>query len=745
MPQLTLTEEQQKIVCASAAHYVITAVAGSGKTTTLAYRIQFLLEQGYQAKRVLILMFNRAAKEDFSQKLRNVIAPQLTKPEVRTFHSMGYRLYQRFIKEGYLPPFQNNILSDKETDYHLWRLLNQTLDADTLKDAKRNKKEYIEISHQFLESVKSGLQSPETVFEALQIERKFDFVIELFNRFEHWRKQQSRISYSDMLYDPVMALRAHPQLAQLVANKMDILLVDEYQDTNEIQHELLKYIAGTRAKITVVGDPDQTIYEFRGAKPEYIIQGFSKEFPDALHLDLSYSFRYGHNISLLANHLISRNSGRRNLLCKSYKNNPSTSVKRYESVDDAFDIATLLAATDRQKLSHSAILARVWSQTVGIELALLAKEIPYHIEGHSGVFHSTETHSLRALLELASGEFEKFEPSQRQEKLELLFHFPHVGLPDPQIKAVCAYLAQSESNWGQHLNQSIPSDIKRIQAIKLERLARALIKVEKCSHPVRKLLNEYIDDTQLYEGIRSLSFSHDNAEEKVASIQGIARFISQKEGRAHDVLRYLDKLQSNSERQHSSAIHLSTIHRAKGLEWDTVFIPGLNDKNLPYSHRAESFSKAQLESERRLLYVAMTRAKQQLHLFVPKRAQPNAINPSRFEYELKFKQSLALGTYLSENQDKQHERQFVSKETLSEITKHYAKAMNCEIKEVLDTQGGAAKSARPVWLASTVQHCVLGQGIIKGEQSNSFSVEFDDQQIRTFSKETADRFFSAID
>src|SRR5690606_4998274 len=163
----------------------------------------------------------------------------------------------------------------------------------------------------------------------------FNYLLELFDRFESWRKQESRISYSDMLYDTVLAIKKYPQLKTLVENKMDILLVDEYQDTNDIQHALLKYIAGDRAKITVVGDPDQTIYEFRGAKPEYIIKGFSEEFSDASMLSLSYSFRYGHSVSLLANHLISRNSGRLPVLCKSHHANPQTIIKIHYSNEDA--------------------------------------------------------------------------------------------------------------------------------------------------------------------------------------------------------------------------------------------------------------------------------------------------------------------------------------------------------------------------------------------------------------------------
>jgi DNA helicase-2/ATP-dependent DNA helicase PcrA len=738
---IQLTSEQQQIVTAAPGHYVITAVAGSGKTTTLAHRIKYLLEHGYDAKRILILMFNKAARVDFSHKLQRVINNATNLPEVRTFHAMGYRLYQRFIKEGYLPAFKSQILSDKEIDFHIWRFLNQILDKDALKEAKRNKKDYVEISHQFIESVKNGLKSPEATLKHLRLGEKFAYLVALFEHFEHWRKQQARISYTDMLYDPVVAIQTFPELEQLVSNKMDIVLVDEYQDTNDIQHALLKYISGERAKITIVGDPDQTIYEFRGAKPDYIIRGFAQEFPDATLLSLSYSFRYGHKISLLANHLISKNAGRQSILCKSHSGNPHTNIFCHYRQDDAQAITEIAANMTMGELDNSAILARVWSQTVGIELALLEKGIPYHIDGHSGVFHSTETQSLRTIIELSANFFSQFSPIQRQEKLDLLCHFPHVGLPDAQIKALCYQLAQHDSAWGNMLKQSIPGDLNKIQTVKLERLADALTSLETEQHSVTHLLSHYFQKTALFEGIRSLSLSHDHAEEKIASIQGVARFMSKQNSDAKSTLLLLDHLQESAARQHQQALQICTIHRAKGLEWETIFIPGLNSKILPYSYKADALSTAQLESERRLLYVAMTRSKQNLHLCLPKTQNSNT-QTSRFEHELNLKQSIKLGDAIETQQTVCH---FDALTGMSNISKRYSKEMNCLIKVQENGKAEKTENVPAIWFASKVAHCMLGQGYIKEENSNSFSVEFMDKQIRTFSKETAERFFSVVE
>lgn len=740
---INLTEEQHAIVTAEPAHYVVTAVAGSGKTTTLAYRIRHLLEQGADARRILVLMFNRSAREDFSVKLQRVLSNQHAQPEVRTFHALGYRLYQRFIRDGYLPPFQSNILSEKEVHFHIWRMMRQTLSDEALRDAKRNKKEHVELCHQFFETVKSGLHPPELVFEILELPDKFKYVLSLFDQFEAWRKQQSRISYTDMLYDPVMAIRATPALAKLVGNKMDVLLVDEYQDTNDIQHELMKLIAGERAKITIVGDPDQTIYEFRGAKPEYIIKGFAQEFPDAQNLTLSYSFRYGHKVSLLANHLITKNKNRQDLLCKSFPTNPQTAVTEHVCDNDAASITELLSTNTLAELNQTAILARAWSQTVGIELSLLERKIPYHIEGKNSVFNLVEAQSIRAIIELVAGAFSAMTTEERQAKFELIFHFPHVGLPDTQLKMLAATLASYPEDWGKILQQLIPTDLKRIQVIKLERLSKVFTRLTNSNRPVKQLLTLYVQEAELYEGIRSLSLSHDHAEEKVASIMGIMRFISNLEGDANQILDYLFTLQQSAEQQHQVAVTITTIHRAKGLEWDKVLVPGLNDKLMPYSLRSDNLTTTELESERRLLYVAMTRAKHALHLFVPKRHPDALFKPSRFEFELQIRQSLLLGESLDH---KETICQLSKGMKASAISQRYAEVMQCELKagEVTEQQRNAAPQGKPVWFAQHVQHCVLGKGLVTGDQSGSFTVEFDDRQTRVFSKETADRFFTAI-
>mgnify|MGYP003672118755 CR=1 FL=1 len=745
---ITLTDEQDAIINAPLGHYVVSAVAGSGKTTTLAHRIRFLLEQGIASKRILILMFNRSAREDFQRKLSFILHASTTHttrhpiPQVRTFHAMAYRLYQRFIQEGYLPAFNEQILSEKEQDFQIWKLLNQLLSGEQLQDLKRHKKDHIEICRNFIEKVKSGLQTPQIVYEELDFEPKFNYLLELFERFESWRKQESRISYSDMLYDTVLAIKKFPQLKALVENKMDILLVDEYQDTNDIQHALLKYIAGDRAKITVVGDPDQTIYEFRGAKPEYIIRGFSEEFSDASMLSLSYSFRYGHSVSLLANHLISRNSGRLPVLCKSHHANPHTNIQIHYSLEDASEISKHLLNLKTETLKETTILLRVWSQSVSIELALLEAEIPYHIDGHLGVFHSSEIQAIRALLELSASLFNTFSAKVRQEKFEKICQFPHIGLPDYLLKQLCQSLSFHSHSYGEHLLQNIPSEIKQFQQRKLERLARVFAKIENKDASSADILRYYSDETELYEGIRSLSFNHEQAEEKVRSIASIIAFVSKQGKQPLDALIFLDALAQKAEYKHPESVKLTSIHRAKGLEWQHVLVPGLNRKTFPHSLNPDKITYTEIESERRLLYVAMTRAKQSLHLFAPQEQSAQANKASRFEKELNFEQSKHFASHLY---NKPTETFAIKNQELSNIVRKYADVMRCPLEKIIDKQNSDAPDLSHIqWQGQWVEHCLLGKGLVIEDKPSAFIVEFESKDIRTFSKEFAGRFFTLL-
>lgn len=744
---MQLTNEQEAIVNAGFEHCVITAVAGSGKTTTLAHRIKYLLDEGHDPQRLLILMFNRSARDDFAKKLSRVIqSSSLALPEIRTYHSMGYRLYKRFINEGYLQPIQPDVLLEHEIHYQVWRLITQLAPPSLQDEIKRSKKEHVETASNFIDLVKSTLSSPDIVFEELGIADKYRYLLELFDRFEEWRKQERRITYADMLYEPVMAIHQNPDLQKLVSNKMDIILVDEYQDTNEIQHLLLKYIAGTRARVTVVGDPDQTIYEFRGARPEFILNRFSEEFESPKELTLSYTFRYGHKVALLANHLISFNKGRKDVICHSHPSTPATSITQHTSSDDASFIADFAKqyASEDGNLDDIAVLFRVWSQSVQIELQLLEQQVPYKIDKARGALFTREVQALSAVLELASGRFSAMSAAARQQRFEQILRFPHIGLKEFQLRSLCQALAQQTTGWGTLLDQMKLPDLKKIQAIKVDRTAKLFRRLEGKSGTAANIVRFYVQETELYEGIRSLAMTHESAEERIGTVKGVIRYLHALNRPPEDTLIHLDELKARAGKQNSEAgLLLSTMHRTKGLEWPTVIIPGMMDKYLPYTLRASNDMQSLMESERRLLYVAMTRTVRQLHVLVPPSMEQGGsatseLMPSRFVKEMRFDLCNELGEQL---QPEDHPSALTLIHAPTKIARRYA-----ELKKTTLSQQKRQKinitDEPPAWHQDQITHAIFGDGNVIGEDDRSFKVRFEDGKEMDFSKKSAHLYFS---
>jgi len=522
-----LTDEQRAIITAGFEHAVITAVAGSGKTSTLAWRIRYLLEQGHDPNRMLVLMFNRAARVDFEHKLQDVTRNLgLATPEIRTYHAMGLRLYKRFVREGFLPGFSDKILTDQEISYQAWQLTRRLAPEDLADEIRRNKKDFVETAVNFIDLVKTTLSPVDIVFEELGYSDKHRYLIDLFHSFEQWRKSQSRISYADMLYEPVMAIHQNPPLQRLVGNKMDLVLVDEYQDTNEIQHLLLRYVAGDRARVTVVGDPDQTIYEFRGARPDFILRRFSEEFESPLEQTLSYTFRYGHQVALLANHLICHNTGRKDVLCHSHPTTPETGITLHQQENDSDLVLKLLQPMDDEALANTAILFRVWSQSVPIELKLLARQVPYRIDAGKGALFSREVQAITSLLMVVSGRIRNLPDEDRLDIARQLLRFPHVGLKEPELEQLARFLAGFGEGWHERLLAMDFDALAPMAAKKLRKLGETLAQLERFKGSVADLISRYAEETELYEGIRSLALTHETADERIETIRGFRLYLS---------------------------------------------------------------------------------------------------------------------------------------------------------------------------------------------------------------------------
>ncbi|MEK9766632.1 MAG: ATP-dependent helicase, partial [Thalassolituus sp.] len=454
-----LTQEQQAVVAHKQGHARVIAVAGAGKTSTLTHFIQARLHEGVPARRMLVLMYNKAAQEDFRARLSGLVSGSAL-PDVRTFHSLGLRIYQSLIQQGALPAYESKILSDGEIEGIVWRLLQEIADDDTRQDILSQRRKWVEPAVAFIDLVKAGLSPAADVYEQQDYPSACKIFVELFYRFEDWRRQQRRISYSDMIYDPVMCFRAHPEVADRFAGHMQWILVDEYQDINEVQQSLLRTLHGGRGSVMVIGDPDQTIYEFRGSCPEFIVSRFSQEFGEVTTYQLPHTFRYGHRLSLLANQLIHHNREREPVTGLSHSSTPKTRVALHTAANEAaLTLKIVQDELERRDASDIAIIHRVWALCVPIELALLKANVPYQLDHSQSVLERWELRIFWLLLEIASGSFAERTQSKREESWLHILTTPFPKIRRAELEQIARRVSAATDHFGEALIAASPDGI----------------------------------------------------------------------------------------------------------------------------------------------------------------------------------------------------------------------------------------------------------------------------------------------
>lgn len=627
---MNLTQEQQLIVAHAGGHAKVSAVAGSGKTSTMVARVRHLLKQGVPAHRIMVLMFNRSARDAFSANLTAVLKPTgLAPPEVRTFHSLGLRLIQSFCKRGALP-VRTLLTADYQVDLLAKEAVKQAMEQD---DDSRDwlAKDAMEGFLTFIDLVKANTRPPTSLFDELGLDDSLTYFIKAFEIFEQIRTERRVRFYADLIHEPVMAILADTALAQWVGNHVDHIIVDEYQDINEVQQQLLKAIAGSQAKVMVVGDVDQCIYEWRGARPEYINERFQHDFANPANFTLSYTFRFGHQLSLAANYLIHHNHQRDRKLCRSFPGNSKTQLDC--QIDDTpHPILSILIDWQNQgrSLSEAAALVRMFAMSVPLELALMEAAIPYHLLGHERVFECPEIMALTGFLKLCHG--------GSQFSLEIITAMlsnPHLGLKRVHLEALARDIAHAPHQAPElilsQVNRDTPPFIKR----QIEERAVAWKEIQQLPAKTKahELLSVIINKTGLFDFYHSFSSRLSQAENRIKTCQAYVSFAQRVNLPIANFLDHIDHLQQRYTKPDGESLLITSIHRAKGLEWPLVILPGLTDGSFPILDDTLESMLTNFEDERRLFYVAMTRARERLIFIHPhdqKLLQQQQAGASRF-------------------------------------------------------------------------------------------------------------------
>jgi DNA helicase-2/ATP-dependent DNA helicase PcrA len=753
VPVPFLTPQQQQIIAHQNGHARVVAVAGAGKTTTLTHFIAARLAENVPPKRMLVLMYNRSARVDFEQKLQQLLPNQLL-PEVRTFHSLALRIYQRLIAQKILPAYQEKILSDGEMEGVLWRIMQQLADEETRQDILSQRKKWVEPALSFVDLVKAGLDTPEQVLAYMDLPPNCQFFVTMFHEFEQWRKAQRRISYADMLYDIAQVFRQNPQVAAQFGGHMQWILVDEYQDINAIQQYLLETLHAGRGAVMVIGDPDQTIYEFRGSRPEFILKEFTQKMGQVSHYTLPHTFRYGHALSLVANHLIGHNLGRDSVLCVSHTSTLATQVHLHQVQDETSCVLKLIAQVAMQHEYRSiAIINRLWAICAPLELALLQAGIPYNLHSSQSVLERAELNIFYTLFAVADGSFSHKSSEEKYEAWLTLLTTPYPKIKRVLLEQIAKSMLAEQSNYAQALLKNIPKEISEWQAQSLHERAQIIADAEMRKLPAFKLVQDYIQGTHLLDGIADSAFSAQQIEDRISTIRAFAHFVKDSQWSSQEALGNFEKLKQQRQRQNNhNAVQLISIHKSKGLEWPVVIIPGFNAHYYPYEAEGEFTTPSSLESERRLLYVAMTRAQQELHLIAPdiavkapKNEQDKNKKRSRFHKELHLGNSTALAQAWYQKRDRVE-----LTEPLSPWLEHYASTLGCQIerRNLLNTVTEKLRPFNPIVskkahpkITRRIHHSVLGVGEVVSEDEKFIKVRFaGEDEPRTLLQATLHEF-----
>ncbi len=605
---------------------LVLAGAGSGKTRVITHKIAYLVNEcGYEPRNIAAITFTNKAANEMRTRVGELLKDTSTKGlVVSTFHSLGMNILRAEAKLlGYKPQFS---IFDSSDTWKIFSDLSNSADKQEIRDMQTQ-----------ISNWKSAFISPEQASEIAD-NNETKVHARVYSRYQETLRAYQAVDFDDLIHLPVVLFKQHPEALLRWQLKLRYLLVDEYQDTNDCQYQMIKLLADMRAALTVVGDDDQSIYAWRGASIENL-HNLRNDYPRLRVIKLEQNYRSSQRILKVANHLINHNTKvfEKKLWSDHGIGDP---IRIYAARDDEHEAESVVMRLMSHKFEHRtrfadyAILYRSNHLSRAFEEQLRAQRVPYTVSGGTSFFDRAEIKDITAYLRLIAN------PDDDPAFIRAITT-PKRGIGNTTLEKLGSYAGERhislfEASFETHIRDQLQARQYEELMLFCNFINRIQERADKdpCGELLDELLRAINYETWLYD-------SHDprQAETKWKNVEDFIGWLKRKA--EADEKSLIEMVQTvalinmlEGRDQEPDAVSLSTLHAAKGLEFPHVFIVGAEEEILPFRDSDEK----QIEEERRLMYVGITRAERSLQISYCSRRKRGKdwmpCEPSRFLEEM---------------------------------------------------------------------------------------------------------------
>ncbi len=605
--QSLLNQEQLEAVEYNSNSNMIVAGAGSGKTMALNYKIAYIIDQGLSPENILALTFTNKAANEMKSRIYELVGKKADQIWMGTFHSIFARILR--IESEKLNYKSNFSIYDREDSVALVSTVFQALNVN-MENLTPNKvqRRISFLKNQMIlpdEYAKHVAETPE--------EKK---VAEIYKEYNLRLYQNNAMDFDDLLLKPLDLFNSNQRVLQKYGRQFKYILVDEFQDTNKAQYELVKLLSGGRTKVCAVGDDAQSIYGWRGAEIKNMLD-FEKDFPKSKVFRLEQNYRSTKTILKAADSVIKNNAGQipKTLWTENVDGEKLNVIRCADEKDEAYQIAKAIkkeVTSKKLSLNDVAILYRIHSQSRALEEGLRRVKIPYKIIGGVEFYRRKEVKDVIAYLRVLSNQDD-------EESLLRIMNYPQRGIGNTSITKMTAFSQKLDITLFNtmarvfeviEVKERIQKNVKQFKQL----LDKYIDLKDKLSLP--ELSSALVDELGILKMYKSENTSdsmtkYENIQELLAGIQMFGK--ENPDATIEDFLAEVSLVAGiDSLDEKENSVTMMTIHNSKGLEFPVVFVTGCEEDIFPLNRKFDS--EANMEEERRLFYVAVTRAEQKVYI-----------------------------------------------------------------------------------------------------------------------------------